>query len=112
MPWAAHRGLLGAVIGMGLLIVISIAVVAYGLVYKMSGGEESAAATTVETPVEPYRRHLELAGAQDTRSFAVGDLLAIEGATDDGARIVILFEPRSGREVGRFLATDTGDGRP
>ena len=102
-PWSAHRGLLWAVLGMGLLIVIGIAVVAYGLVYKMSGSEESAAPATVDTADTPYRRRLDLADGPDgLRNFAVGELLAVQGETANGATVIIILEPRTGREVGRF----------
>jgi len=97
---------------MGLLIVVGIAVVAYGLVYKMSEGEESVAANAVAPSVEPYLRRLELDRTQGIRGYAIGDLLAIEGTTDDGRAVIILFEPRSGREVGRLVTAGMRNGPP
>jgi len=88
---------------MGVAIVTGLAVVVYGLVYSMSEGEESAPAISPVLAQEPYLRQLDFgAGPGGLRSFAVGDLLAIAGTAEAGAPVIVLIEPRTGREVGRI----------
>jgi len=94
---------------MGLLIVIAVAVVIYGLVYKMSGEEESAAADPAapEASGAPYRASPQLPGTiAGIESFAVGDYLAIHARRAEAGGVILLIDPATGAEIGRLTLPD------
>lgn len=97
---------------MAAAIVIGLAVVIYGLVYRMSAGEESTAESGPPAAA-PYAHGLDLhAGPAGLRSFAVGDLLAIEARAPGGRPVVVLIDPETGREAGRIMLARPEPERP
>lgn len=106
-PYAGHRGLLATVIGMGVLIVIALAVVVYGIVTRMSAGAEAPAPAAAVVPAGegPYRRTLDMPeGAEAVSGQAAGGVVIVAVDRGGEGKTFIIVDAATGREVGRIAA--------
>lgn len=94
------RVLIGLIVGMGVAILVALALVAYGIVRGVGGDEESVFG----------ERDLGLPAGCEIAESRIGEgrlLLRTTGLADRGCQQVIVIDLASGRELGRFKAQAT-----
>ncbi len=93
---------------LGLLIVLSLGIVAYGVARKFTGPPETAAvtaaATAVAQPAEFGDVRIDIPpGARLAVSETVGNRLLLHFDMADGSRRIVVIDLASGRRLGTLL---------